>query len=91
MTKSTPGIFLILSGLFYLLWVYPKFSMAIWGVVNEPWLGIDHLRFGMIGAPVCLVTMVVVSLMTKEPDAATQAMVDATRVPTGKAVLGKQH
>ena len=45
----------------------------------------------MIGAPVCLVTMVVVSLMTKEPDAATQAMVDATRVPTGKAVLGKQH
>ena len=81
----------ILSGWAYLLWVYPKFSMAIWGVVNEPWLGIDHLRFGMIGAPVCLVTMVVVSLMTKEPDAATQAMVDATRVPTGKAVLGKQH
>ena len=50
----------ILSGWAYLLWVYPKFSMAIWGVVNEPWLGIDHLRFGMIGAPVCLVTMVVV-------------------------------
>jgi len=35
--------------------------------------------------------MVIVSLMTKEPDAATQAMVDATRIPTGKAVLGKQH
>jgi len=45
----------------------------------------------MIGAPVCLVTMVVVSLMTKEPDAATQKMVDDCRVPTGKAVLGKQH
>ena len=81
----------ILSGWAYLLWVYPKFSMAIWGVVNEPWLGIDHLRFGMIGAPVCLVTMVVVSLMTKEPDAATQKMVDDTRVPTGKAILGRQH
>ena len=81
----------ILSGLVYLLYVYPKFSIAIWGVAHEPWLGIDHLRFGMIGAPVCLVTMVVVSLMTKEPDAATQAMVDATRIPTGKAVLGKQH
>jgi cation/acetate symporter len=81
----------ILSGLTYLLYVYPKFSIAIWGVAHEPWLGIDHLRFGMIGAPVCLIVMVVVSLMTKEPDAATQAMVDETRIPTGKAILGKQH
>ena len=81
----------ILSGLFYLLWVYPKFSVAIFGTVNEPFLGIDHLRFGMIGAPICLVTMVAVSLMTKAPDAATQKMVDDCRVPTGKAVLGKQH
>jgi cation/acetate symporter len=45
----------------------------------------------MIGAPICLVTMVVVSLMTKEPDAATQRMVDESRVPTGKTILGKQH
>ena len=81
----------ILSGWAYLLWVYPKFSMAIWGVVNEPFLGIDHLRFGMIGAPVCLVVMVVVSLMTKESSPATQKMVDDTRIPTGKAILGKQH
>ena len=81
----------ILSGLFYLLWVYPKFSVPIFGGVNTPFLGIDHLRFGMIGAPVCLVVMVVVSLMTKEPDAATQKMVDDTRIPTGKAILGKQH
>ncbi|MDA9680965.1 cation acetate symporter [bacterium] len=81
----------ILSGLTYLLYVYPKFSIAIWGVAHEPWLGIDHLRFGMIGAPICLIVMVVVSLMTKEPDAATQAMVDETRIPSGKAILGKQH
>ena len=81
----------ISSGLLYLLYVYPKFSVAIWGVAHDPWLGIDHLRFGMIGAPICLVTMVVVSLMTKEPDAATQKMVDDCRVPAGKAVLGKQH
>ena len=65
--------------------------MTIFGGVNEPFLGIDHLRFGLIGAPICLVTMVVVSLMTKEPDAATQRMVDDTRIPTGKAILGKQH
>ena len=81
----------ILSGLLYLLWVYPKFSVPIFGGVNTPFLGIDHLRFGLIGAPICLVVMVVVSLMTKEPDAATQKMVDDTRIPTGKAILGKQH
>ena len=34
----------------------------------EPWLGIDHLRFGIIGAPVSAILMVVVSLMTKEPN-----------------------
>ena len=78
------------SGLFYLLWVYPKFSNAIWGVTNTPILGIDHLRFGLIGAPICLVVMVVVSLMTKEPSPAIQKMVDDTRIPTGKPILGKQ-
>ncbi len=57
----------------------------------EPWLGIDHLRFGMIGMPVSLVAMVVVSLMTEAPDAETQAMVDEVRVPSGETILGKQH
>ena len=58
---------------------------------NPAWLGIDHLRFGIIGASVCLVVMVVVSLMTPEPDSATQKMVDEVRVPSGKTILGKQH
>ena len=31
------------------------------------------------------------SLMTPEPDKATQNMVDEVRVPSGKTVLGKQH
>ena len=35
--------------------------------------------------------MIVVSLMTKAPDAATQKMVDEVRVPSGKTILGKQH
>jgi cation/acetate symporter len=43
----------------------------------------------MIGAPICLVVMVVVSLMTKEPDKATQEMIDETRIPTGKTVIGR--
>ncbi len=52
---------------------------------------IDHLRFGMIGMPVSLVAMVVVSLITEAPDAEMQAMVDETRVPTGKSILAETH
>ena len=51
-----------------------------------PWLGLDGLRFGMIGMPISLVLMVVVSLMTEEPDEETQKMVDAIRVPKGETV-----
>ena len=56
-----------------------------------PWMGIDHLRFGIIGASVSLIAMVVVSLATEEPDAETQAMVDATRDPSGEEVLSATH
>ena len=68
-------------------------SIYLWYVYTggTPWIGIDHLRFGMIGMPVSLILMVVVSLMTEEPDAETQAMVDQTRVPRGQAVLSREH
>jgi len=56
-----------------------------------PWLGIDGLRFGMIGMPVSLILMIVVSLMTEEPDAETQKMVDEIRIPKGKTILGAEH
>ena len=52
---------------------------------------ITQLTFGIVGATVSLVLMVVVSLMTKAPDAATQKMVDEVRIPSGRTVLGKQH
>ena len=58
---------------------------------GEVWLGIDHLRFAIIGMPVSLVAMVVVSLMTKEPDAETQRMVDDMRIPKGETVLSAMH
>ncbi|UUX49063.1 cation acetate symporter [Nisaea acidiphila] len=58
---------------------------------GEPWMGIDHLRFGMIGMPVSLVCMIVVSLMTEEPDEETQRMVDAVRTPRGETVLASSH
>lgn len=58
---------------------------------GDPWMGIDHLRFGMIGMPVSLIAMIVVSLMTEEPDEETQRMVDAVRTPRGAAVLDSTH
>ena len=57
---------------------------------GTPWIGLDGLRFGMIGMPVSLVLMVVVSLMTKEPDAETQRMVEEIRIPSGKTVIDTQ-
>ncbi len=61
-----------------------------WGGMT-PWIGIDNLRFGIIGAGVSLVAMVVVSLMTKEPDAETQAMIDEIRIPKGDTYLSSTH
>lgn len=58
---------------------------------GAPILELNHLRFGIIGMPVSLICMVVVSLMTAEPDAETQAMVDETRDPTGPAILSSEH
>ncbi|HLY96851.1 MAG TPA: sodium:solute symporter family protein [Sideroxyarcus sp.] len=70
-------------GSWYLYMVYTK-SMA-------EWIGIDHLRFGIIGAGASLIAMVAVTLMTKEPDAETQAMVDEVRIPRGATVLASTH
>jgi cation/acetate symporter len=69
------------AGTAYLIYVGPKF------MAQTPWLGIDNLRFGIIGAPVSLIAMVFVSLMTDAPDKATQAMVDEVRIPSGKTIL----
>ena len=68
-------------------------SAYLWYVYTggAQWWGIDHLRFGMIGMPVSLVVMVVVSLMTEEPDEETKAMVDEVRDPTGRAILAAEH
>ncbi len=70
------------SGMGYLIWVRNG---------GSGFLGITQLTFGIFGSAVSLVSMVVVSLITSEPDAATQKMVDEVRVPSGKSILGKQH
>jgi cation/acetate symporter len=71
------------AGSWYLYMVYAG-GMA-------PWWGMDHLRFGMVGAAVSLVLIVVVSLLTPAPDKATQDMVDEVRIPKGQTILGSTH
>jgi cation/acetate symporter len=64
-------------------------TIYLWYVFNggTPILGLNDLRFGIIGMAFSLVAMVVVTLMTPEPDAEIQRMVDETRIPTGKPIL----
>jgi|TARA_B110000259_G_scaffold185908_1_gene235965 cation/acetate symporter len=74
----------LIAGTAYLIYVAPAF------MGNDPWLGIDHLRFGIVGATVSLVSMVIVTLMTEEPDTATQKMVDDMRIPSGKPIIAQK-
>ncbi len=71
----------LISGTAYLIWVRSG---------GSGFLGITQLTFGIVGAAVSLVSMIVVSLLTAAPDAATQKMVDDVRVPSGKTVLAQK-
>lgn len=71
----------LISGTWYLYYVGPTFMN------QTPWLGIDNLRFGIIGASVSLICMIVVSLVTKPESEAIQQMVDDARIPSGKTVM----
>ncbi len=72
----------LLSGTAYLVYLEAYKGAEI--------LGIGQATFGIVGATVSLVAMVVVSLITAEPNAATQKMVDEVRIPSGRTILGKQ-
>ena len=69
------------SGMGYLIWVRNG---------GSGFLGITQLTFGIFGQAVSLVSMVVVSLITSAPSAATQRMVDEVRIPSGRSIIGKQ-
>ncbi|NHA13898.1 sodium:solute symporter family protein [Thioalkalivibrio sp. XN279] len=53
----------------------------------DPWIGLDHLRFGIVGATASLISMVVVSLVTPAPDEEIQRMVDEVRIPRGDTII----
>lgn len=70
-----------ISGSFYLYYLK--------GMGGTPILSLDHLRFGIVGMVVCFVTMVVVSLLTPEPDQEIQDMIDEIRCPAGATVVNR--
>ncbi|MCB1377886.1 MAG: cation acetate symporter [Alphaproteobacteria bacterium] len=72
-----------IGGSWYLYMVYNK--------LMDPWFGIDDIRFGIIGMPLSLIAMVIVSLLTPAPSKEVQDMVDEVRVPSGGTVLGEVH
>ena len=55
----------------------------------DPIMGIDHLRFGIFGMAASLIAMIVVTLMTPEPDEEIQKMVDEVRIPSGETIIGR--
>ena len=71
------------AGTWYLYMVYNG--------LMDPWWGIDHIRFGIIGMPASLIAMVVVSLLTPAPSKEIQDMVDEVRLPGGKTILASGH
>mgnify|MGYP000961762976 FL=1 len=57
----------------------------------DPWFGLDHLRFGIVGVTASLIAMVVVTLLTPAPDEETQRMVDEVRIPKGATIVAAGH
>jgi cation/acetate symporter len=60
-----------------------------WYGISAPWLGLNDLRFGIVGIVASLVAMVVVTLLFPAPDEEIQRMVDEVRIPSGMTILDK--
>ncbi|MFZ2103386.1 MAG: sodium:solute symporter family protein, partial [Oricola sp.] len=56
-----------------------------------PWLGLDNIRFGIVGMAASLVAQVIVTLLTPAPSKEIQDMVDEVRVPSGRTILTADH
>ncbi len=68
---------------YYMSWTQPWLREVVFAVSRaEPitlWFGIQPSAAGIFGAPVALLVMVLVSLVTPKPDASTQAVVAGLR------------
>ncbi|MEO5693292.1 MAG: VC_2705 family sodium/solute symporter [Usitatibacter sp.] len=78
------AIFGMLAGLgicmYYMVLTYPFFG----GVAANQWFNLNPISAGMIGLPVGMITIIVVSLLTAKPDERVQELVEHVRYPSLK-------
>jgi cation/acetate symporter len=72
------------TGWWYLLAVR---NPDAWYGIAKPWIGLDDIRFGVVGVTASAIAMVVVTLLTPEPSEEIQRMVDDVRVPHGDTII----
>ncbi len=66
--------------IYYMLRTYPFFTNM--GVPKmDLWFGLNPISAGMFGLPIGLITIIIVSLLTPEPDKQTQELVEHVRYP----------
>ncbi len=66
--------------IYYMLRTYPFFTNM--GVpVMHLWFGLNPISAGVFGLPAGLITIIIVSLLTPEPDRQTQELVEHVRYP----------
>jgi len=71
----------MLAGFFTCLYYMMHASPVLGGTVEGQWFGINANSAGVFGVPVGLAAMLLVSLLTPEPDARTLALVRHIRTP----------
>jgi cation/acetate symporter len=72
------------TGWWYLLAVR---NPDAWYGLAKPWIGLDDIRFGVVGVVASAISMVVVTLLTPAPSEEIQRMVDDVRVPSGETII----
>jgi cation/acetate symporter len=75
------------AGWWYLLAVR---NPEAWYGIAAPWIGLNDLRFGIVGTVASLIAMVVVTLLTKAPSEEIQRMVDEVRIPSGDTIISSK-
>jgi cation/acetate symporter len=66
--------------IYYMMRTYPFFTNM--GVPKmDLWFGLNPISAGMFGLPVGMLTIIIVSLLTPEPDKQTQELVEHVRYP----------
>ena len=67
--------------MYYMVRTYPFFGCLPAECVANQWFGLNAISAGMIGLPVGMLTIIVVSLLTSPPDEQTQQLVEHVRYP----------